>query len=58
MKNMVVLQKDEDGNIWCQQLTEKGIKFVENVDSEDDEYWEKGGTIVLDEIEEILDKEV
>lgn len=56
MKNIIVLQKDEDDNIFCQQITEKGIEFYNN--AEDDEgMWEDGGTITLDEIEEILNKE-
>jgi len=56
MKNMVILQK-EDGAIYCQQITEKGKKFLEN-NEKDDGYWEEGGTITLDELEEILDKEI
>jgi len=57
MKNMVILQKNEDGNIYCQQITEKGIEYV-NSDVEDEGYWEEGGTILPDELEEILNREV
>ena len=57
MKNMVLLQKDDDGNIVCQQLSEKGRQYVKS-DIEDGGYWEEGGTILLDEIDEILDKEI
>ena len=55
MKNMVVLKKDEDGNIYCWQISEQGIEEWEN--EEDNDYWDAGGTILLDELEEILDKE-
>jgi len=59
MKNMVVIQKDEDGKIYCSQISEKGKEFHLTLTEESDEgYWEKGGTIVLEELEEILDREV
>ena len=57
MNNMIVLQKNEDGNIYCQQITQKGKKYVEGTEK-DEEYWEEGGTILLDEIEEILNRKV
>jgi hypothetical protein len=57
MKNIVILQKDEDGNIYCQQITQKGIDFI-NEENEDLGYWEEGGTILLSELEEILDREI
>ena len=57
MKNIIVLQKEEDGSILCQQITEKGIEFYLG-DNEDHEMWEDGGTITLDEIEEILNREI
>jgi hypothetical protein len=57
MKNMVVLQKNEDGNIHCRQLSEEGIVHAKSTDSTED-MWEEGGTILLDELEEILDREV
>jgi hypothetical protein len=57
MKNLVVLQKQEDGSILCQQITPKGKKWY--LDGKEDEgMWEDGGTIVLDELEEILDREI
>jgi len=59
MKNMVVLQKNEDGNIYCKQISEKGREFHLDPTSEKDEgYWEDGGTILLEELEEILNKEI
>jgi len=58
MKNVVVLYKDEDGEIYCHKLSKKGVAFYMNENSEDDGYWEEGGTIVLDELEKILDSEV
>jgi hypothetical protein len=58
MKSVVVLYKDEDGAIYCHKLSEKGVLFYKNEDSEDGGYWEEGGTIVLSELEEILDSEV
>jgi hypothetical protein len=57
MKNIVVLQKNEDGYIECQQITEKGKKYM--LDGKEDEgHWEEGGTILLDELEEILDRDI
>jgi hypothetical protein len=47
----------EDGSIHCSQITEKGKEWVET-GTVDDGYWEEGGTITLDEIEEILNKEI
>ena len=57
MKNVVCLQKQEDGSIHCSQITMKGKEQVEH-GTVDDGYWEEGGTITLDELEEILDKEI
>jgi hypothetical protein len=60
MNNMVVLYKTEDGDLYCQQLSEEGIRYMKE-DSETDEdngYWDDGGTIVLEELEEILDRQV
>jgi hypothetical protein len=58
MKSVVVLYKDEEGLIYCHKLSKKGVAFYMNKDSEDVGYWEEGGTIVLSELEEILDSEV
>lgn len=60
MKNMVVLYQTDDGEIYCKQLTKKGIEYVTEVgyDEDPDGYWEEGGTIFLDELVEILDKDV
>jgi hypothetical protein len=60
MRNLVVLQKDKKGNIYCQQLSEKGKQFrLDNPDgNESDDLWDVGGTIVLSELEEILDREI
>lgn len=57
MNNMVILQKDDDGNIYCRQLNEKGITYAKS-DNEDDGMWEEGGTITLEELDEILNCEV
>lgn len=57
MKNIVVLQKQEDGNILCQQITPKGKEWY-LTGEEDEGMWEDGGTIALEELEEILNKEV
>ncbi len=57
MKNVIMLHKTEDGNIRCQQITKKGKRYMETV-QDDPVYWEDGGTIVLDELEEILDREI
>ena len=57
MKSVVVLYKDEDGLIYCHKLSEKGKDFYLG-ENDDDGYWEEGGTIVLSELEEILDSEI
>ena len=60
MKNMIVLQIDDDDNLYCHQLTDEGVEFVRE-NGEDQvtrsPYWEEGGTIVLDELMEILNKD-
>jgi hypothetical protein len=61
MKNIVTLQKDEEGNIYCQEISEEGLKLIKRINDgeiKDTGYWDKGGTILLDELEEILDKEI
>lgn len=58
MNNIIVLYKDENGDIYCHELTEKGAAASELNSIEDDGYWKEGGTILLDEIEEILNKEI
>ncbi len=57
MKNVVVLRKEDDGTIFCKSITQKGIEYI-NDDNEDHGMWEEGGTILLDELDEILDKEI
>lgn len=57
MKNIIALQKDEDGNIYCRQVTEAGKEYM-RLQKENSGYWENGGTITLDEIEKILDKDI
>ena len=58
MRNMVILQKDEDGNIICSQLSEEGKEFVEDGEEGEVDFWCPGGTILLEELEEILDREI
>jgi len=58
MKNIIILKKDENGNIFCRQITLKGKELTEKRAFVKDNYWETGGTILLDEINEILDKEI
>lgn len=61
MKNVVILQKDEDGRIHCSQITKEGVEYAMNPDivaEKNVQYWEEGGFIELDELEEILDKEI
>ena len=59
MKNIVILFKTEDGDIYCKEITKKGIEYANNMDKQEDlGYWEDGGTILLEELEEILDKEI
>lgn len=57
MKNVVALQKTEDGHIYCKEITDVGLRYLEDTEGKPDIYWEEGGTILLDELEEILDKE-
>ena len=57
MKNIVFLQKNKDGSIYCSQLTQDGKHYIEN-NKEKNNYWEQGRTILLDELNEILDKEI
>jgi hypothetical protein len=57
MKNIVLLSKDEDGSIYCQQLSKTGKEYVQDT-MEDHGFWDEGGTILLEELEEILDKEI
>ena len=56
MNNMVVLQKTEDGQIYCRELSEKGVEF-HNSDEEEEGYWDEGGTILMDELDKILSKQ-
>ena len=56
MNNIVVLQKTEDGQIHCRELSEKGIEFHKD-EMEDEGYWNEGGTILLDELDKILSKQ-
>lgn len=58
MKNMVVLHKDEVGDIICKQLSPFGIDAVKAEAFRGEDYWEEGGTILLEELEDILDKEI
>lgn len=58
MRNVVVLYKNEDDYIVCRQLSEKGIESYKAGGDESEGYWEEGGTILLNELEEILDKEI
>jgi hypothetical protein len=57
MKNIVMLQKD-DGDIVCQQITKYGIKWMEEHAGEEDKCWEEGGTILPEELDEILNREI
>jgi len=57
MKNIVFLQKNKDGSIYCSQLTQDGKHYIEN-NKKKNNYWEQGRTILLDELNEILDKEI
>lgn len=60
-RNMVVLFKTSDGQIYCKQITPEGLEAIGgNFDKEsefEDIYWEAGGTITLDELDEILSKD-
>ena len=57
MKNVIVLYKNEEGDIMCQSITPEGFKMSESLE-EDQGYWHEAGKIELDEIEGILDQEI
>ena len=57
MKNVVLLYKKDDGSLYCQEVTQVGIDYMTEP-GDDHGMWDEGGTIVLDELEEILDKEI
>lgn len=58
MKNMVVLFKTEDGKLYCKQATKAGLQYSEDsYEGDSSEWWEEGGTILLEELMEILDSE-
>jgi len=56
MKNMVALQKTENGDIYCYQLGDKGVDHL--LKGIDEGYWQAAGIISLEELEEILDREI
>ena len=61
MNNVVILYKEEDGSLFCKQITKEGIKYMreaEDSGAAEPFYWEEGGTILFEELEEILDKEI
>jgi hypothetical protein len=61
MNNVVILFKNEEGDLFCRQITKEGIKYMaESKKSGFAEpfYWEEGGTILMEELEEILDRQV
>lgn len=58
MKNIVILKKDENGNIYCKEISSKGIEYINSEDCEDMGFWDEGGTILLEELDEILNKEI
>lgn len=56
MKAIIMLQKLEDGTIYCRRVAPE---YNVNIsDCGESPYWEDGGTVVLEEIEELLDKEI
>ena len=57
MKNMVVLYKNEEDHIMCHQINEEGMARLQDGRGNDVE-WSDGGRIELDELEEILDREI
>ncbi len=60
MNNVVALWKTEEGELYCREISAKGIEHLmgatENETDIADSYWKEGGTIVLDELMDILDK--
>jgi len=59
MNNMILLQKNEDGSIYCKAITQKGKEYhLDPTAEHDDGFWDKGGTILLEELEEILNREI
>jgi len=62
MKNIIILQKEEDGNVSYRQVTELAIDYVKENNFIDPshlpEYWEKWVTIPFEDLGEVLDKEI
>lgn len=58
MKTFVLLQKQDDGTIHCRTLSEEGNKYIHSEGYDELEHWESGGTILIDELDEILDQEI
>jgi hypothetical protein len=58
MKNMVVLYYNQMGELYCQQISEKGKEVLSAKFHEDNKYWDEGGVIEFDELEEILNKDI
>ncbi len=60
MKNMILLQKTEDGELYCREISQKGIEYYLDLkdDDQDEAYWELGQRVWISEIEKILDKDV
>lgn len=57
MKNIIVLQKQEDGTLYCSQITKTGIESMKE-EGENPGFWDDGGSITFEEIEEILNKDI
>lgn len=57
MKNIILIQLDDDGTIQCQEITPEGKQYMLDTE-EDNNYWTEPKSIYLDEIEDLLQKEV
>jgi hypothetical protein len=60
MRNIISLYKDDDGNILCRYITQKGKEYVEECIKTNKlaDYWGEEAVITIDEIDELLDKEL
>ncbi len=56
MKNIVILYKTDDDDIYCHEVSKEGLEHIENPASP--MFFKEGVAISLDVLEEILDKEV
>lgn len=60
MNNVVVLYKTEEGILHCRELSDKGRTHLEeiNTSGEDEGFWKEIKIIQLEDLDEILNKQI